>query len=177
MPTGFQNIIDQYRLRKLKGFIELVELVNHLKTAVELPHRTCIAEHICEKAAKGRIGLKQRIKSEALFYCTTTDIWSSRALSAFIGFTTHYLTKEFELVSWSLEVQKFKGKHSEDRICEVLQKIISDWNLNKANMVLMVHDNASNWALATRLLGVDSFGCIAHSFHLDLGPLFSEEEM
>ncbi|MCP4255830.1 MAG: hypothetical protein GY775_21005, partial [Candidatus Scalindua sp.] len=77
-----------------KGFIELVEFVNHLQNAVELPHRTSVTEHIRKKAAKGRIELKQCIKSEALFYCTTTDIWSSRALSAFIGFTIHYLTKE-----------------------------------------------------------------------------------
>ncbi len=63
-------------------------------------------------------------------------------------------------------MQKFEGKHSGDRICEVLQKIISDWDLNKANMVLMVRVNASNGAFATRLLDVDSFGCIAHSLHL-----------
>ncbi len=155
-----------------KGFIELVEFVNYLKNAVELPRRTCVAEHIREKAAKCRIELKKRIKSEALFYCTTTDVWSSRALSAFIGLTIHYLTKEFELVSWNLEVQKFEGKHSGDTICEVLQKMISEWDLNKANMVLMVRDNASNGALATRLLNVDSFGCIAHSLHLVLAPLF-----
>ncbi len=74
-----------------KGFIELVEFVNHLKNAVELPRRTSVTEHIREKAAKDRIELKQRFKSEALFYCTTTDIWSSRALSAFIGSTIHYL--------------------------------------------------------------------------------------
>ncbi len=84
-----------------KGFIELVDFVNYLKNVVELPHRICVAEYIQEKAAKDRIGLKQRIKSEALFYCRTTGIWGSRALSAFIGFTIHYLTKEFELVSWN----------------------------------------------------------------------------
>ncbi len=50
-----------------KGFIELVEFVNHLKNAVELPRRTSVTEHIREKAAKCRIELKQRIKSEALF--------------------------------------------------------------------------------------------------------------
>ncbi len=81
-----------------KGFIELVEFVSHLKNAAELPRRTCVAEYIREKAAKGRIGLKRRIKSEALAYCTTTDIWSSRALSAFIDFAIHYLTKDLELV-------------------------------------------------------------------------------
>ncbi len=50
-----------------KGFIELVEFVNHLKNAVELPRRTSVTEYIREKAAKGRIELKQRITAEALF--------------------------------------------------------------------------------------------------------------
>ncbi|MCP4254838.1 MAG: hypothetical protein GY775_15825, partial [Candidatus Scalindua sp.] len=127
---------------------------------------------MCKKAAKGRIELKQRIKSEALFYCTTTDIWSSRALSAFIGFMIHYLTKEFELVSWNLEVQKFDGKHSGEGICEVLQKLINDWNLIEAIMALMVRDNASSGTLANRLLDVESFEFIAHSLYLVLVPLF-----
>ncbi len=43
-----------------KGFIELVEFVNHLKNAVELPCRTSVSERIRKKAAKGRIELKQR---------------------------------------------------------------------------------------------------------------------
>ncbi len=36
----------------------------------------------------------------------------------------------------------------------------------------MVCDNASNGALATRLLDVESFGYVAHSLHLILAPLF-----
>ncbi len=69
-------------------------------------------------------------------------------------------------------MQKFEVKHSGERICEVLQKIIIDWDLNKANMVLMVRDYASNGALETRLLDIDSFGFIAaHSFYLVLAPL------
>ncbi len=73
-------------------------------------------------------------------------------------------------------MQKFEGKHSGERICEVLQKSISDCDLNKANMVLMVRDNASSGASANRLLDVDSFGCIGHSLHLVLAPFFSKEE-
>ncbi len=68
-------------------------------------------------------------------------------------------------------MQKFDGKYSEERICEVLQKFINDWDLIKASMVLVVRDNASNGALATRLLDIESFGCIAHSLHLVLAPL------
>ncbi len=37
-----------------KGFIELVEFINHLENAVELPRRTCLTEHIREKATKRR---------------------------------------------------------------------------------------------------------------------------
>ncbi len=110
----------------------------------------------------------------AFFVIVQRQIFGVRglSLSAFIDFIIHYLTKEFELVSWNLEVQKFEVKHSGERICEVLQKIIIDWDLNKANMVLMVRDYASNGALETRLLDIDSFGFIAaHSFYLVLAPL------
>ncbi len=55
MPTGFKNfktLSTNIQIVEDKGFIELVEFSTHLKTAVELPHRTCVAEHIREEAAE-----------------------------------------------------------------------------------------------------------------------------
>ena len=64
------------------------------------------------------------ILGEILFFCTTTDILTSRALKAFTAFTLHYLTVEFEMKSFTLEVKPFGGKHSGKNIAEELQAIL-----------------------------------------------------
>ena len=41
-----------------------------------------------------------------------TDMWTSRNGSSFIAITLHYLTKEFRMRSFTLEVAPFVGEHS-----------------------------------------------------------------
>ena len=140
--------------------------MNSLKTSVKLPRRTSVTECVSDMAQGLREQLKKKIVSEAQWFCTTTDIWTSRALVSFISFTVHYLTEEFESRSWNLEVRKLSGKHTGERICHALQSICLDWNISLHDMALMVRDNASNGKVATDLLGVDSLGCIPHTIHL-----------
>ena len=75
------------------------------------------------------------------------------------------------MVSLNLEVAKFCGKHSGNRISEMLDRVLMKWNLNKEYLSFMIRDNASNGALACRQSSIPSFGCIPHSMHLVLSPL------
>ena len=153
-------------------FRDIIEYVNEMKNAVELPGRTCVAEEISKQAEQRRIALKEIIKKDAYFYCMTTDIWSSRSLTAFLSLTMHYLARDFTMKCWNLEVKKFGGKHTGQRIAEFLNNMLMHWNLKKNRMVLMIRDNASNGVSATNLLDVPSLGCIPHQLHLVLAPLF-----
>jgi hypothetical protein len=154
------------------GLIELIHFANRMKNFAVLPGRTSLSEEIRETAEIKRTELKTILVKEAKFYCTTTDIWSSRSSSAFISLTMHYLTDDFTMKSWNLEVQKFGGKHSVERIAEMLDTSLAIWNLKKENMVLMIRDNASNGVSGTNAIQVTSLGSIPHSLHLVLGPLF-----
>ena len=66
--------------------------------------------------------LRDIIANEAYYYCTTTDIWTSRMLTAFICFTIHYLTEDFTMKSWNIVVQKIPQKHTGDRIANWLEE-------------------------------------------------------
>lgn len=41
------------------------------------------------------------------YYATTTDMWASLASSAYMAYTVHWISKEFQLKSRSLQVCKF----------------------------------------------------------------------
>jgi hypothetical protein len=64
------------------------------------------------------------------------------------------------------------GKHSGERIAEMLDASLAIWNLKEEHMALMIRDNASNGVSGTNAMQVTSLGCIPHSLHLVLGPLF-----
>ncbi len=45
-PNWIAKHYQSIQIVEDKCFIELVEFVNHLKNAVELPRRTCVAEYV-----------------------------------------------------------------------------------------------------------------------------------
>jgi hypothetical protein len=47
--------------------------------------------------------------------------------------------------------------------------------MQKDNLVMMLRDNASNVKKACDDLGIKSFGCIGHTLHLIVGPLFIQK--
>ena len=153
------------------GLIQLVRYVNSLKSEVVLPRRTCISDSIRRVASDGRSRIKEKLQAECDYYCASTDIWTSRSTKSFIAFTVHFLTKNFDMVSLNLEVKAFGGKHSGERIAQMLSDIIMDWGLEKNRITFMLRDNAANGSAACNMMGVPSFGCIPHSMHLVLAPL------
>jgi hypothetical protein len=153
------------------GFKELLNYVNSLGTSISIPSRNTVAQKLTESANKLRIKLKEILKEECSYYCATTDIWSSRALDSFMSYTLHYLTADFTMRHWTLEVTPFGGQHTGQRIADRLNQVMAEWNLEKKNLILMLRDNASNAVLSCKILEIESFGCIAHTLHLVLAPL------
>ena len=45
-----------------------------------------------------------------------TDMWISEANDAYLGPSCHYLTANFEVVSLSLAVEHFRGRHTSAKI-------------------------------------------------------------
>lgn len=64
--------------------------------------------------------LKEAINTEVDFYSITTDIWSSRMMQSFMAVTLHYLTEEFEMKNFVLEVSPLKGSHPGAFIAEFM---------------------------------------------------------
>ena len=49
---------------------------------------------------------------------------------------------------------------------EKLVSMLSEWNIHKGNVQLVLRDNAANMKKATRDAALPSYGCLAHSLQL-----------
>lgn len=155
-----------------EGFIELIEYVSSSKGSVSLPNRASLIEYIQLQASAYREQAKHQIRSEADFFCITTDILTSTTLSNLVSFTLHYLTRTFELRSWNLEIKTIDRKYSEQRISNMLDTICQDWNLPIDKIVLIILANAFNGVSAMQFYGDECVNCLSSTMHLVLDPLF-----
>ena len=51
----------------------------------------------------------------------------------------------------------------------------TEWDINNENLTLMLRDNASNAIRACDIWQIPHFGCIGHTLHLIVGPLFVDK--
>ena len=83
-------------------------------------------------------------------YVLTSDVWSSRTMQAFIAITIHFLTMDFSMCNYTLEVCPVLGKHTADMIQGEMDMVLSNWNLKKENITMMLCDSGSNMVKACR---------------------------
>ncbi|XP_070154582.1 uncharacterized protein [Polyergus mexicanus] len=81
------------------------------------------------------------------YVCATADIWSSSKRS-FLGITAHWINASFPRENAALACRRFKGKHSYDRIAEMIHDIHCEFKLDAKKIVKVTTDNASNMVKA-----------------------------
>lgn len=94
---------------------------------VELPSRVLLRAMIVEVADQLRATLKMIIGRECIYYCITTDIWTSRNTDSYMALTLHYVSEDFQFRSWTLEVEAFPGRHTGEAIAADLSRLFDRW--------------------------------------------------
>ncbi|GMF62881.1 unnamed protein product [Phytophthora fragariaefolia] len=148
---------------ELRFFITFIQTIDGI---YELPSRRTITERLQGYAEQMRSQLKENLEDAFRFYSLTTDIWTSRVTESFISLTIHFVSDEFEYSSYTLEVSPFPGIHTGSKIAGKVGKMMHEWGLDVARVAKFVRDNGSNIVKACNDLGVEYFGCVAHSLHL-----------
>lgn len=93
------------------GPLEFIRFITEALGSIilEVPGATQLRPDISCIAADLRASLKTRIWVICLYYCVTTDIWTSRRAQSYMALTLHYVDEDFVMCSWTLEVKRFRG--------------------------------------------------------------------
>lgn len=149
---------------------DMFYFANSCSGALNLPSRNTNKTYLMEEFMTLKANVQKDITDNCFYFCTTSDMWSSRTMKAFMALTLHYLTKDFRLRNFTLEVKHVFGKHTGDMIRNEMEDSFQRWNLTKSSLTMMLRDSGSNMVKACEDWGVSHFPCIGHSLHLVVGP-------
>jgi len=130
------------------------DFIQKLNPKFQCPGRSTLKNEIVSEFDSRRKHVVNFVKNISGRCSLTTDIWSSIKNEAFIGVTIHYITNEWELKHFTLEVLRITGSHTGSAIYEILNKLLEDFHL-KEKIISVTTDNGSNMVLACRLLKND----------------------
>src|SRR2546429_333585 len=136
----------------------------------------------CDKTIKDlitkayKIGVKELLQlmvNSCEFISLTTDLWTSKSKSGYIGITGHWLNDKFEPYDVLIGIEKIPYPHTAAVISNYLEKYIEDYRLNnKINCI--VTDNGANMKAAVNILSqksqkpneIERLPCVAHTLQL-----------
>ncbi|CAB4427392.1 unnamed protein product [Rhizophagus irregularis] len=130
------------------------EFIQKLNPKFRCPGRTTLKNEIMSEFKSRREHIVDFVKDIPGHCSITTDIWSSIKNEAFIGVTIHFITNEWKLKHFTLEVLRITGSHTGNAIYEILNKLLEDFDL-KRKVISITTDNGSNMVVACRLLKND----------------------
>ena len=140
------SIIKSEELRDFLSVIAPEYSIPCLKTFIHtlLPQECQKVENII----RGILGLTD--------YCSiTVDLWSNMQMRSYIGITCHLIDNNFQLHSFLLQCERFKGNHTAANISARVENVISTFNL-KDKVEFIVTDNAANMVAAFNLPAFDN---------------------
>lgn len=115
-------------------------------------------------------GIEFKVKAELSgikAFSFTTDIWSTDVCNnAMISLTAHWITETFTRKSAVLHVQSFPESHTGTNICAMFTVMFERWQIERENVHIIVHDNATNMVKAKADGGYSDLGCFAHTLQL-----------
>ena len=118
--------------------------------------------------------VSKEVSQGALYFSSTTDLWSSVGLKPYISFTMHFIDNEWILRSRCLQTAFMPEDHTGDNIADALEGVHKSWNLSPAKQVCLTADNGSNIVCAARKLKWLRLSCFGHNLYLAIGKAMTD---
>ena len=80
--------------------------------------------------------------------------------------TAHWVEQGFTKMSAVLCVKEMESSHAGSAICAKFCLMLSEWDIEKLSVQLVLRDNAANMEKAMRDAAIPSYGCFTHSLQL-----------
>jgi len=142
-------------------------LIKELAPSYKIPSVTTLKNTLDNKYEVTK-GILKSCLLAAPHVTITFDAWTETMNEkSFLGVTVHYL-KDVSLKSHCLAVAELKERHTAQYLSDIIQKILSDWQIDNSKIVTVVTDNGANVVAAVS----KTFGksrhtpCFAHTINL-----------
>ena len=107
----------------------------------------------------------------------TTDIWTNVSNYSFLSVTGHCLDENFTSSTVVLRVVPFDELHTAANISTLLQGVLSDYNIAKHKVHIIVSDNAANITKGIHIAGCQSLPCFLHTLQLVIKDSLHEQKI
>lgn len=138
----------------------------------ELPSRTTVSRALIPLIygdTRKRVAseLRAAMDDAACSFAFTSDMWTSRANDSYISLTCHFLTPDFTMKRYVLNVRHFPEKHTGNNIAGALNALCEEWGIPTEKYKLyIVTDNGRNIRAAVKKLKWCERSCFAHTLQL-----------
>ncbi|KAL1278883.1 hypothetical protein QQF64_025556 [Cirrhinus molitorella] len=142
-------------------------LINYLEPRYALPSRRYFSDVALPELYSVVYVHIEKILADATSVSFTTDIWTSSVSPvSMLSLTAHWIDQDFVLKKAILHSQECPGSHTAAAIATAFEGMTEKWKIPKANVHVVLRDNARNMSKATEEFGVPSLPCMAHTLHL-----------
>ena len=119
----------------------------------------------------------QTVVDDAYNISLTTDIWTNVRNHSFLSVTGHCLDENFTSSTVVLRVVPFDESHTAANISTLLQDVLSDYNIAKHKVHIIVFDNAANITKGIHIAGCQSLPCFLHTLQLVIQDSLHEQKI
>ena len=132
---------------------EFRDLLSEMDRRYDIPHRWKLGQEINKlyDRLKHNISLHLENAKRVTLCC---DVWSKQGMTAsFLGTTVHFFTHhDKKKYSITLACRRFPSPHTGDRIAELLESVLDEWEIPKEKVFRSLTDNGSYMIRAFNLL-------------------------
>ena len=128
---------------------EFRELLQELDPRYPPPSRAAMSQEIHKVLIELKANIGSYIaQAQKLGICA--DIWTKKGMTAsFMGVTAHFFSKkDHRWHSVTLAVKKMPSPHTADNVLQVVQEVLSEWDILPWKVQAILTDNGSNMVTA-----------------------------
>jgi len=119
------SIIEDPRFR------DFVNFLCNLNKKFSIPGRKKVRNQLDSYGELVHGKMQEKINNDINYFSATIDIWSSRTMQSFMAITLHALSKDFQMINMTLEIDPLEGRHTGEMICTNMSNAFKDCNLEK----------------------------------------------
>ncbi|XP_055350017.1 uncharacterized protein LOC129596698 [Paramacrobiotus metropolitanus] len=113
------------------------------------PSKSTVATQCPKFYATMKDRIKAAIKNCKGLITMCVDIWTKRGLTeSFLGITAHFVDNNMTRWSVTLAVKLFPGRHTGERIRELILEVLKEYGISEEDILIVVTDNGSNMVAA-----------------------------